>query len=218
LRLSSRRCELNTMGLMGESLDNLRIVPLTPECWPQFEDLLGQQGPCSRCWCMYWRIGPAYRRQTPQANREAFHCVIRNGPPPGLLAFEGDLAVGWCQVTPRDALPWLDKVKQLRRVDEVPVWSISCFYIRKGYRRRGITAALTEAAIDAAKQAGAPALEAYPLDAELTPSASSTGYASTFLRAGFKLLTRRVSPRPIMRIDLRTQDSLKRQHRLPRRG
>ena len=34
--------------------------------------------------------------------------------------------------------------------------------------------------------ANAPVLEAYPLDAELTPSSSSTGYASTFSRAGFK--------------------------------
>jgi GNAT superfamily N-acetyltransferase len=107
-------------------------------------------------------------------------------------------------LTPRDALPWLDQVKQLKRIDDVPVWSISCFYIRKGYRRRGITGALIEAAINTAKKAGATALEAYPLDAELTPSTSFTGYASTFLRAGFKICARHVSARPIMRLDLRT--------------
>jgi GNAT superfamily N-acetyltransferase len=167
---------------------------------------------------MYWRIGAAYRRQTPDANRVAFYNVIRNGPPPGLLAFDEELAVGWCQLTPRAALPWLDRVKHLRRVDDVPVWSISCFYIRKGYRRRGITTALTEAAIDAAKKAGAPALEAYPLDAALTPSASSTGYASTFLRAGFKTVARRFAPRPIMRINLETQDFSTKTRKRPRRG
>jgi hypothetical protein len=57
--------------------------------------------------------------------------------------------------------------------------------------------------LKAAKRAGAAALEAYPLDAELTPSASGTGYASTFLRAGFKTVMRRVPPRPIMRHDLK---------------
>jgi GNAT superfamily N-acetyltransferase len=83
----------------------------------------------------------------------------------------------------------------------VPVWSLSCFYIRKGYRKQGVTSALIAAALEAAKRAGAPALEAYPLDANLTPSASNTGYVSTFKRAGFKIVARHVPPRPIMRYD-----------------
>ena len=59
----------------------------------------------------------------------------------------------------------------------------------------------TAAAVKAARRAKAPALEAYPLDAELTPSSTSTGYASTFAHAGFKTVARRVPPRPIMRHD-----------------
>jgi hypothetical protein len=47
-----------------------------------------------------------------------------------------------------------------------------------------------------------PALEAYPLDADESPSASWTGYASTFARTGFKTVARRVAARPIMRHDL----------------
>jgi GNAT superfamily N-acetyltransferase len=85
-------------------------------------------------------------------------------------------------------------------VDDVPVWSISCFYVHKGYHKRGITSVLIAAAVDAAKRAGAPALEAYPLDADLTPSASGTGYASTFERAGSEVVARHVPPRPIIRI------------------
>ncbi len=100
---------------------------------------------------MYWRIGSAYRKQPGKTNKAAFREVVKKGPPPGLLAFEGDLAVGWCQITPRDALPWLDRSWRLRRVDETPVWSISCFYVRKGYRKRGVTSALIMAALKAAK-------------------------------------------------------------------
>jgi GNAT superfamily N-acetyltransferase len=84
----------------------------------------------------------------------------------------------------------------------VPVWSLSCFYVRIGYRKRGVTSALIKAAIKAAKRAKAPALEAYPLDADKTPSASGTGYATTFERAGFKTVACHVPPRPIMRHDL----------------
>src|SRR5215470_17998133 len=85
----------------------LRIVLLTPDLWPAFEDLFGTEGPCGRCWCMYWRIGPAYRRQPTESNQAAFRAIVSDGPPPGLVAFSGDLAVGWCQLTQRDALPWL---------------------------------------------------------------------------------------------------------------
>jgi GNAT superfamily N-acetyltransferase len=178
---------------------NFTVHPLTPDRWPALEDLFSSKGACSRCWCMYWRIGAGYRKRSWDENKKAFREVVMKGPPPGLLAFDGDLAVGWCQLTPRDALPWLDRAWRLKRVDDAPVWSISCFYVRIGFRKRGVTAALIEAALEAARQAGAPALEAYPLDADLTPSTSGTGYASTFARAGFETVARHVPPRPIMR-------------------
>ena len=126
------------------------------------------------------------------------------GPPPGLLAFDGDVAVGWCQLTPRAALPWLDRARLVRRVDDAPVWSLSCFYIRRGYRRRGVTSVLIAAALKAAKRAKAPALEAYPVDTAAPQSTSNlfTGTAATFARAGFKTVARRAPHRPIMRHDL----------------
>jgi GNAT superfamily N-acetyltransferase len=184
----------------------LAIRPLTPDLWPALEDLFGENGACNGCWCMYGRIGSAYRRRPREENRGDFKKVVERGPPPGLLAFKGDLAVGWCQLTPRDAVPWLDRTWRLARVDDVPVWSLSCLYVRKGHRRQGITSALIEAALKAAKDAGAPALEAYPFDAAVSPSASGSGYASTFARAGFQTIARRTPARPIMRHDLRTID------------
>jgi len=183
---------------------DLEVHPLTPDLWPALTDLFGENGACYGCWCMYWRIGNVYRKRPRGQNRAAFRRVVRAGPPPGLLAFNGDLSVGWCQLTPRDSLPWLDRTWRLKRVDDVPVWSISCFYVRKGYRRKGITSALIAAAVERAKSAGVPALEAYPLDAKLTPSASATGYLSTFARLGFEIVCRRTPPRPIMRRNLRT--------------
>jgi GNAT superfamily N-acetyltransferase len=187
---------------MEERNTHLRILPLTPDLWQAFEDLFGTKGPCSRCWCMYWRIGTRYRRQTPETNKAAFHSIVRKGPPPGLIAFSGNEAVGWCQLTSREALPWMDHVKKLKRVDDAPVWSISCFYIRTGQRKRGVSTALIRAAIDAAREAGVCALEAYPLDAEMTRSTSFTGYSSTFLKAGFKIAARHAAVQPVMRLDL----------------
>jgi GNAT superfamily N-acetyltransferase len=98
----------------------------------------------------------------------------------------------------------LARLWRLARVDDLPVWSLSCFYIRIGYRRKGVCTALIAAALEAAREGRAPALEAYPFDVEVSPSASGTGYASTFARAGFEIVARRVPARPIMRYDLRT--------------
>ena len=181
----------------------LRIEPLTPKLWPALEDLFGKKGACNGCWCMNWRIGREYQRRSREANRADFRDIVRRGPAPGLLAFEGDLPVGWCQLTPRSDLRWLDRQWRLKRVDNLPVWSLSCFYIRQGYRRKGVTSALIEGALKAAKDAGAAALEAYPLDAKLTGSSSWTGFASTFERLGFKIVARHTPPRPIMRHMLR---------------
>jgi GNAT superfamily N-acetyltransferase len=186
-------------------VQRLTVRPLTPDVWPALDDLFGKLGACGGCWCMYWRIGAAYRKRPRAKNKAAFKAIVKHGPPPGLLAFEGDVPVGWCQLTPRDDLPWLDREWRLRRVDDTAVWSISCLYVRKGYRRKGVTAALIEAAVKAARRAKAPALEAYPLDADKTPSASGTGFATTYARAGFKIIARHVPPRPIMRHDLESR-------------
>ena len=181
----------------------LAVRPLTPDLWPALERLFDTKGPCSRCWCMAGRIGAAYRKRPAGANKAAFRAVVEDGPPPGLLAFDGELPVGWCQVTPRDEVPALDRVPHLKRVDDAAVWSLSCFYVRIGYRRKGVSKALLGEALRMAKRADAPALEAYPFDAAVSPSASSTGYATTFERAGFKVVARRIAARPIMRHDLK---------------
>ena len=82
------------------------------------------------------------------------------------------------------------------------MWVIACFYVRKGHRRQGITARLISAAVSYARSAGAPAVEAYPLDGEVSPSSTATGYVSTFRAAGFTEVARRSPERPIMRLAL----------------
>jgi GNAT superfamily N-acetyltransferase len=183
----------------------LMIRPLTPDLWPALEDLFGKSGASNGCWCMYWRIGAAYHKRPREKNRAALRQVVKRGPPPGLLAFDGNVAVGWCQLTPRHALPWLDRARLLKRLDDVPVWSLSCFYVRRSHRKQGVTSALIAAALKAARRAGAPALEAYPVDTGPPKSTSNlfTGSASTFAQAGFKTVARRAPSRPIMRHDLK---------------
>jgi hypothetical protein len=52
---------------------------LTADLWPALEDLLGNNGAVGGCWCMYWRIGSAYRKRPREENRAAFQKVVKRG-------------------------------------------------------------------------------------------------------------------------------------------
>jgi len=183
----------------------LSIRPLTPDLWSALEDLFGKGGASNGCWCMYWRIGSEYHKRAREKNRNAFRRIVTHGPPPGLLAFDGERVVGWCQLTPRAELRWLHRTRLFVAVDEMPVWAVSCFYVRRGYRRQGVMSALIAGALKAAKQASAPAVEAYPVDPARSGSTANvfTGTTAAFRRAGFTTVARRVRSRPIMRHDLK---------------
>ena len=105
----------------------LTVHPLTAEHWPALEAVLGPDG-ARGCWCMYWRIGRGYRERTRAENRADFKALVSHGPPPGLIAFDDETPVGWCQVGPRAALPGLASAWRLAPVDDAPVWALSCLY------------------------------------------------------------------------------------------
>ena len=177
------------------------IRPLTLERWPALETLFGRAGASNGCWCMYWRIGPRYRDRPRTDNRDDLRRLAGSGQPPGLLAFDGDLAVGWCELAPRAELAWLARTRYLGPVDDLPVWSVPCFYVRRTHRGRGVADALFEAAVPAAAAVGVPALEAYPVDTAVPghPRNLFPGVASAFARNGFRVVARRQPDRPVMR-------------------
>jgi len=130
------------------------ILPLTPDLWPALEVCLASPVPVMAAGaCIGGSEAPIGRPLA--GNREALRQIVKRGSPPGLLAFDGDFPVGWCQLTPRDALPWLDHMWWFARVDAVPVWSISCFFVRSRYRRQGVMTQLIFAALKTAKRARA---------------------------------------------------------------
>ena len=152
-----RRCWSAAHGM------DLTVSPLTSGRWPALEDLFGQAGASNGCWCMYWRIGPRYRDRPREDNKDDLRRLAASGQPPGLLAFDGGIAVGWCELAPRADLAWLAHSRYLQPVDGLPVWSVPCFYVRRTHRGQGVMDALIEAALLVAASAGAPAVEAYPV-------------------------------------------------------
>jgi hypothetical protein len=47
----------------------ITVRPLTLDLWPALGHLFTPQGPVSRCWYMYWRLGDDYRKRPPSKNK-----------------------------------------------------------------------------------------------------------------------------------------------------
>jgi GNAT superfamily N-acetyltransferase len=90
------------------------------------------------------------------------------------------------------------------------VWATVCFMVRVGYRRRGVAKALLVGAVDFARQAGVPALEAYPVDPEghrVSVTLGYVGFIPMFEAAGFQPIVETDDrsahrPRILMRLEL----------------
>ena len=184
------------------SAGQLSFHPLTPERWPDLEVLFGSRGACGGCWCMTWRLTrSAFQQKKGDGNKRAFRRIVMSGAEPGVLAYLDGQPVGWCSVAPRSEFSFLERTRVLAPVDAQPVWSVTCLFIAKKWRRCGLSALLLRAACEHARRQGAKIVEGYPVAlAKETPAAFAwTGVAPAFQKAGFKEVVRRSASRPIMR-------------------
>ena len=143
-----------------------------------------------------------WEKQKGEKSRRAFQKIVASGAPTGVLAYVGKEPVGWCAVAPREDFVRLEKSRVLKPVDDQPVWSVTCFFIAKKYRRSGLTELLLRAAVEYARKRGAKIVEGYPHDppsGEMPEVFAWTGFLSAFRKAGFKEAARRSATRPIMR-------------------
>lgn len=169
--------------------------PLTPRDWPHIEALFGESGACGGCWCMFWRApstGQYWAEHKGAPNRRSFKKLVESGSATGILAFEGKTPVGWCSLGPRAEFAYFDRARKMPPAPEGACWSVTCFFIRAGYRRTGLAGKLLDAAIAYARQKGANVLEGYPTHpknpAEKIPDAfAHTGVPKLFDAAGFEL-------------------------------
>ncbi len=175
--------------------------PLTSDRWPDLEQLFGPRGGTSGCWCMWWRLTQSkWDSQRGEQNRKAFKAIVEGGETPGILAYSGGRPVGWCAIAPREVYPRLERSPTLARVDDKPVWSVTCFYIARSWRGKGVSEVLLKAAVAYARSRGARLVEGYPIDPPQGKRTYTwTGVASTFSKTGFVEVARRSKLRPIMR-------------------
>lgn len=163
---------------------------LTPGRMDDFGAVLrGSWG--SGCWCMYPRLGNAEAQGIgSQGRRKAMTKLACRRRAPGLLAFDGDEAVGWVAIAPRTEFKRIENSRATPRVDDEDVWVIPCITVRPSARGRGIAIALIRAAVAFAKKHRAPVVEAYPRAgaARTNDDNAFFGTEPMFRRAGFRVI------------------------------
>ena len=166
---------------------------------------------------MFWRLrSKDFSAATVAQNRARLRDLAAGPLAPGLVAYRGDRAVGWCSLGPREDFERLERSRIIPRVDDQAVWSIMCFAVSKSARGEGVAAQLLDAATAWAGRQGAKLLEAYPVDTEpgmaINPDAAYMGTLPMFERAGFRVVSPTGAkaagrPRVVVRRDLRSGPS-----------
>jgi GNAT superfamily N-acetyltransferase len=142
---------------------------------------------------MYWR-DRSLGHGTPK--KRALGSLVRAGREPGLLAYEGNEAVGWVSVAPREEYQALLRSPQYRPQDrDAGVWSIVCFVVDRPRQGEGIAGALVDGAVKQARRGSAAALEAYP---HRVKKDNYMGHLDLFLERGFRVV-RETGTRAVVR-------------------
>ncbi|MCG8691515.1 MAG: GNAT family N-acetyltransferase [Minwuiales bacterium] len=182
---------------------NVEFHAVAADRWDDLAHLFEGRGGPHYCWCMAWRPQPAETKRLRCKARNAalkaqLHDRVAAGTPIGLLAYVDGDPVAWCSVAPRATY------RSLGGPDDDPagtVWSIACFFVKREFRGHGMTGRLIAEAVRHARDRGATAVEAYPVNPD-SPSYRFMGIVGAFEEAGFKKVGTAGSRRHVMRLAL----------------
>jgi GNAT superfamily N-acetyltransferase len=165
------------------------IRPLDPSTWDAYAELAANSdGFPSGCWCMGFHPEGVGKDTTAEINRTRKLARVEAGTTHAALVFEGDRCVGWCQFGSPEELPRIkSRAAYDRTLTALPDWRITCFYVRKGHRRAGVSADALRGALDLIATMGGGVVEGYPEPAGSVPAGFLfNGALSTYEQLGFE--------------------------------
>jgi len=185
-------------------ISGLTFEPLSKKNWPLFVQLFGERGACGNCWCMYFRLKKEdfVAGKQDDGNKARMKELVWDNRPTGVLGIYDGQAIGWCAFAPREDHLKLENSRVHKRIDAVSVWSVTCFFIDKNFRRMGISVAMLKGVIDIAKKKNIKVIEAYPTiptQEKLPDSFAWIGLYRSFEEAGFKIVDKTSKSRPMVR-------------------
>ncbi len=163
------------------------------------------------CWCLSYRVSPKENQAlTRTARGRKVQALLRAGEPIGALGYDDGEVVGWAGLAPRAQTSFATS-RRIPHVDDLDAWSVWCIRVRPGHRGEGIAHQMLAGAVRIAREAGAPAIEGYPVDnagEQVDLTMAYVGTRALFEAAGFAKAADTTSrldgfPRVVMRLDLR---------------
>ena len=186
--------------MKADIVDCLVYHEVDRDRWADLERLFESPGGPKFCWCMVWRSMLRETRSDKQAKKAALEGRVQQGVPVGILGYFDGEPVAGCSIAPRDT--YRSFVDKTGPVDEAGnVWSLACLFGPRRLRGQGAMKSLIAAATDHARENGATAVEAYPVDPD-SPSHRFMGFVPSFEAAGFRETGRAGTRRHVMRLDL----------------
>ncbi|MEX0788896.1 MAG: GNAT family N-acetyltransferase [Anaerolineales bacterium] len=179
---------------------------LSPRTWPAFERLFAKyNGVQAGCWCMFnHRPGPIQdlgRASWEGRNRKDHEVLVGRRRAHGILVYAGKEAVGWCQYGLAGELPRIDRGRNYRKL-KLPathkLWRITCFFVDREFRHKGVANLALRSALAAIKKRGGGVVEAYPAT---VPNAVAVwfGTVGMFRRARFRKVAQLGASNVVMR-------------------
>lgn len=170
--------------------DQLSIRPLTTDTWDAFAALVERHnGVWSGCWCTYFITMQAEKTHTVEGNRSLKRGRVEDGTNHAALVFDGERAVGWCEYGTPAELPNIYHRKEYEAgVTVLPDYRLTCFFVDRAYRRKGVATVALHGALELIAAAGGGVVEAYPHDTAGKRTSASFLYNGTrqmFEAAGF---------------------------------
>jgi len=168
---------------------------LALDTYPDFEKIAVKQG---QCWCMYYQLAKPIgcKMSTDEMkllNKKEKRALVRAGRSHAILVYDGNNPVGWCQYGPKDELPRIDAGRNYRKIkplgENEKLWRITCFFIDKEHRGKGVSKLALRTALDSIKKQGGGVVEAYPVVSEKMAAVAEWrwfGTPSMFQREGFR--------------------------------
>ncbi len=177
---------------------------LTPATWQDFERLFSKHGGVGGCWCMYYQrprggtmkgLTSSDRRAKNKRDKKS---LVDDDRSHGILLYDRGNPIGWCAYGLKQEFPRIDNGRNYKRLDieknPEKLWRITCFFVDRNYRKKGVARVALNATLDSIKAKGGGVVEAYPVSHKSAKAWSKWsnwfwfGTESMFEREKFKVV------------------------------